>query len=65
MDLPPHSPLREVHISLLAHKVRVPPADTLNLSQGVHNLAFAINVSVQETQNVLANKYQHVQKSGS
>ena len=46
-------PLVEVDIGLFADKVGVATTDTLDLSQGVHDLALAINVGVEETQNVL------------
>ena len=46
-------PLVEVDIGLFADKVGVTTTDTLDLGQGVHNLALAINVSVEETQDVL------------
>ena len=47
-------PLVEVDIGLFADKVGVATTDTLDLSQGVHDLALAINVGVEETQNVLS-----------
>ena len=46
-------PLVEVDIGLLADNVGVATADTLDLGQGVHDLALSINVGVEETQNVL------------
>ena len=46
-------PLVEVDIGLFADKVGVTTTDTLDLGQRVHNLALAINVSVEETQDVL------------
>lgn len=48
-----HLPLVKVDIGLLANQVGVPPTDTLDLSQGVHDLALSINVRVEETQDVL------------
>ena len=48
-----HIPLVEVDIGLFADKVGITTTNTLDLSQGVHDLALAINVSVEETQNVL------------
>jgi len=47
------SALVEVNVRLLADDVRVPPADTLDLREGVHDLALAVHVGVQQTQNVL------------
>jgi len=47
------SPLVEVDVGLLAHNVRVPTPDTLDLRQRVHDLPLAVNVCVQETKNVL------------
>ena len=47
------APLVEVNIGLLADQVGVPPTNTLDLRQCVHNLALAIDVGVKETQNVL------------
>lgn len=46
-------PLVQVNIGLFAHKVGVTTTDTLDLSQGIHDLALAINVGVEETQDVL------------
>ena len=48
-----HAPLVEVDIGLLADQVGVPPTDTLDLRQGVHDLALAVNIGVEQTQNVL------------
>jgi len=45
--------LVEVDISLLADQVGVTTANTLDFGQGVHDLAFAVNVGVEETQDVL------------
>ena len=47
------APLVQVNVGLFADKVGVTTADTLDLGQGVHNLALSINVGVEETQNVL------------
>ena len=47
------SPLVEIDICLLADNVGVTTANTLDLSQGVHDLALSIDVCVEETQNVL------------
>lgn len=46
-------PLVEVDIGLFAHKVGVAATDTLDLGQGIHDLALAIDVGVEQTQNVL------------
>ncbi len=46
-------PFVEIDICLFADQVGVPATDTLDLSQGVHDLALAIDVCVEETQNVL------------
>ena len=48
-----HSPLGEVDIGLLADQVGVAATNTLDLGQGVHDLLLAINVGVEQTQNVL------------
>ena len=48
-----HAPLVQIDICLLTNDVGVPPANTLDLSQGVHDLTFSIDVSVQQTENVL------------
>lgn len=47
------SSLRQVDVSLLADQVGVSSADTSDLSQGVHDLDSAIDVGVQQPQNVL------------
>ena len=49
----PDAPLVEVDIGLLADQAGVPPTDTLNLRQGVHNLALAVHIGVQKTADVL------------
>lgn len=45
-------PLAEVNVGLLAHNVSVAATHTLNLRQGVLDLALAINVRVEQTVNV-------------
>ena len=50
-----NKPLVEVDIGLFADQVGVTTADTLDLGQGVHDFALAIDVGVEETQNVLEN----------
>jgi hypothetical protein len=47
------APLVEVDVGLLADDVGVAATDTLDLGQGVHDLALSINVGVEETQDVL------------
>ena len=47
------APLVQIDVCLLANDVGVSPANTLDLSQSVHNLAFSIDVGVQQTENVL------------
>ncbi len=48
-----YAPLVEVNIGLFANKVGVTTPNTLDLGQSVHDLALAINISVEETQDVL------------
>ena len=48
-----HAPLVKVDIGLLADKVGVPPTNTLDLRQSVHDFAFSIDVRVKETKDVL------------
>ena len=48
-----YTPLVQINIGLFADKVGVTTTNTLDLSQGVHDLALAINVGVEETQDVL------------
>lgn len=45
--------LGKVDIGLLADQVRVSATDTLDLGQGVHDLLLAIDVRVQQTDDVL------------
>jgi hypothetical protein len=45
--------LGKIDIGLLADQVGVSATDTLNLGQGVHDLLLAIDVGVQQTNNVL------------
>lgn len=47
------SPFVEIHIGLLAHNVRVAATNTLDLRQGIHDLALSVDIGVQETKNVL------------
>ena len=47
------APLVQVNVGLFADKVGVTTTNTFDLSQGVHDLALAINVRVEETQDVL------------
>lgn len=46
-------PLRHVNVGLLAHQVGVPATNTLDLGEGKHDLALALDVGVEQTQNVL------------
>jgi hypothetical protein len=46
-------PLAQVNIGLLANQVGVTAADTLDLGQGVHDLLLAVNIGVEQTQDVL------------
>lgn len=48
-----HSPLVEVNIGLLADDVRVAATNTFDLGQGVHDLALAIDVGIEQTKDVL------------
>jgi hypothetical protein len=48
-----HVPLREVDIGLLADQVGVAATNTLDLGQGVHDLLLAVNIGVEQTQDVL------------
>lgn len=45
-------PLVQVDIGLLADQVGVTTADTLDLGQGVHDLLLAVNVGVEQTQDL-------------
>ena len=47
------SALGKIDIGLLADQVGVSATDTLDLGQGVHDLLLAIDVGVQQTNNVL------------
>lgn len=46
-------PLGEVDIGLLADQVGVTTSNTLDLGQGVHDVLLAIDVGVEQSQNVL------------
>ena len=48
-----HIPLVQIDIGFLADQVGVSPAYTLDLGQGVHDLLFAIDVGIEETENEL------------
>ena len=45
--------LVEIDIGLLAHEVGVSTTDTLDLSQGEHDLVLAVDIGVEQTENVL------------
>jgi len=47
------APLVQIDIGLLADDVGVSSTNTLDLSQGIHDLALSIDVGVQQTENVL------------
>jgi len=47
------APLGQIDVGLLADDVGVPPTNTLDLGQCVHDFAFSIDVGVQQTENVL------------
>ena len=47
------APLIQIDIGFLADDVGVSSTNTLDLSQGVHDLALSIDVGVQQTENVL------------
>lgn len=46
-------PLVQVDIGLFADQVGVTAADTLDVSQGIDNLLFTVNVGVEQTDDVL------------
>jgi len=46
-------PLGEVNIGLLANQVGVTATNTLDLGQGDHDLLLAVNIGVEQTQDVL------------
>ena len=47
------APFVQIDVSLLTDDVGVPSTDTLDFGQGVHDLALSIDVSVQQTEDVL------------
>ena len=47
------APLANIHLSLLAHGSGETATNTLDGCQGVDDLLLAINVGVEDTQNVL------------
>lgn len=53
MSLVSNVPLAEVDIGLLADQVGVTTTNTLDLGQGVHDLLLAVNIGVEQTQDVL------------
>ena len=46
-------PLGQIDISLLADQVGISAANTLDLSQGVHDLLLSVNIGVKKTENEL------------
>lgn len=53
LDICSYIPLAEVNVGLLADNVGIAATNTLDLRQGVLNLALAINVRVEQTVKVL------------
>ena len=49
-----NAPLVQVDVRLFADNVGVPPANALDLRQRVHDLALAVDIGVEQTQNVLS-----------
>lgn len=49
----PSIPLVQVHIGLLANQVGISATNTLDLSQGIHDLLLAIDVGVEESEDEL------------
>ena len=49
LDICSYIPLAEVNVGLLADDVGIAATNTLDLRQGVLNLALAINVRVEQT----------------
>ena len=47
------APFIEINVGFLANEIGIATSDALNLSQGVHDLLFAIDVCVEQTQNEL------------
>jgi hypothetical protein len=48
-----NAPLVKIDIGLFTNQIGVTTTDTLDLGQRIHDLSFAINVSVEETKDVL------------
>ena len=48
-----YAPLGHVDLGLLADKVGITTTNTSDVCQGVHDVTLAVNVGVQQTQNVL------------
>ena len=46
-------PLIQVNIGLLADKIRVATADTLDSGQSVHDFLFAVDIGIKETKDEL------------
>lgn len=42
-------PLVQIDIRFLAHQIGVSSSDTLDLSQGVHDLLLSIDVGIEDT----------------
>ncbi len=40
-------PFVEIHVRLLAHEIRVPATNALDLGQGVHDLLLAVDIGVE------------------
>jgi hypothetical protein len=52
-----YSPLGKIDICLLADDVGVSSSYTLDLGQGVHDLALSVNVGVEQTEDVVEDLY--------
>jgi hypothetical protein len=48
-----YAPLVEVHIGFFADDVGVPPTDTLNFGQSIHDFALSVHIRVEKAEDVL------------
>jgi len=53
------SPLRHGDVSLLQYNVSVPATNTFDGGQGEHNIGLSLNVSIQDTENMLKVRRHH------
>jgi hypothetical protein len=59
------APFIEVNICLLAHQIGVPPTNSLDFRQGVHDFPLPVHIGVKQTQDMLLSDISHIRHLGA